>query len=168
MGDWNARGSRGRSLCVWRVSRGISEVLRRLQNGRIQKRKWFGNWNLFFFRNGRIRRRFEAKEPDKILYCSGVFLGTFLTLVLAVSARRVSLGGVDALNHREMRRKARRERPLFSAIFCGVEREERYGYRYLLKKCHLSGRVLRSYEGDARAERRPHSFGSNPSALLIL
>jgi hypothetical protein len=82
------------------VSRGISEVLRRLQNGRIQKRKWFGNWNLFFFRNGRIRRRFEAKEPDKILYCSGVFLGTFLTLVLAVSARRVSLGGVDALNHR--------------------------------------------------------------------
>lgn len=70
----------------------------------------------------------DASRPkNRIrLYCSGVFLGTFLTLVLAVSARRVSLGGVDALNHREMRRKARRERPLFSAIFCGVEREERY------------------------------------------
>lgn len=77
MGDWNARGSRGRSLCVWRVSRGISEVLRRLQNGRIQKRKWFGNWNLFFFRNGRIRRRFEAKEPDKTLLFWSIFGDVF-------------------------------------------------------------------------------------------
>lgn len=42
-----------------------------------------------------------SRRKNRIrLYCSGVFLGTFLTLVLAVSARRVSLGGVDALNHR--------------------------------------------------------------------
>ena len=64
----------------------------------------------------------------------------------------MSLGGVDALNHREMRRKARRERPLFSAIFCGEERRK-YGYRYLLKKCHLSGKgVVHLRGGCARRE----------------
>ena len=113
-----------------------------------------------------IRRRFEAKEPDKTLVFWSIFWDVFDARTRCERAPGVSRRRGRLESARDEAQGPARASALLRDFL--RRRAKKIRISYILKKCHLSVRVLCTYEGDARAERRPHSFGSNPSALLIL